>query len=92
MFESRCGICCNDCTRKKEVGCTGCLTMKKTFWGGECEVKSCCEGKQLNHCGECEVFACEMCATMGAEQGFDPVPRLEKCRQWAQKSGAAALT
>lgn len=83
MFESRCGVCCDSCERKEEVGCTGCLTMEKTFWGGECEVKSCCVKKGLDHCGLCADFPCEMAATMGVEQGFDPAPRLEQCRKWA---------
>ena len=85
MFESRCGIGCDSCERKEEVGCTGCLTMKKTFWGGECEVKTCCESKGLNHCGESEEFPCEMVSAMGVEMGFDPKPRLENCRKWAKE-------
>ena len=48
MFESRCGVCCNQCERKEAVRCTGCATMEKPFWGGECGVKSCCEAKGLN--------------------------------------------
>lgn len=46
MYESRCGICCNQCERKAEIYCKGCLNMEKTFWGGTCEVKACCEKKQ----------------------------------------------
>lgn len=46
MFESRCGVCCNSCERKESVKCTGCLKMEKPFWGGDCGVKSCCEGKK----------------------------------------------
>ncbi len=83
MFESRCGILCGSCERKDKVGCTGCLNMGKPFWGGECGVKSCCESKGLNHCGECGDFPCEMEAGMGKEQGFAPEPRLSSCRKWA---------
>lgn len=85
MYESRCGICCDSCERKEKVHCTGCLNMKKTFWGGDCQVKVCCESKGLNHCGECDEFPCEMEATMGADMGFDPAPRLECCRQWRKE-------
>jgi len=53
------------------------------FWGGVCGVKSCCESKGLDHCGECGGFPCEMLSTMGVEEGFDPAPKLEQCRQWA---------
>ena len=89
MYESRCGICCDSCERKEEVHCKGCLNMEKTFWGGVCEVKACCEGKGFNHCGECPEFPCQMCATMGQEMGFDPAPRLEKCREWAKEKSEA---
>ena len=56
MFESRCGVCCDSCERREKVHCKGCINMEKTFWGGVCEVKVCCEGKELNHCGECPDF------------------------------------
>ena len=84
MYESRCGIACDSCDRKEEVGCKGCLNMELPFWGGECLVKSCCEKKGLHHCGECDIFPCEMEATMGEDMGFDPKPRLDNCRRWAQ--------
>ena len=83
MYEARCGMCGDESERKEEVHCTGCGTMEKTSWGGDCGVKSCCEARRLNHCGECEEFPCTMEATMGAERGFDPAPRLEHCRKWA---------
>ena len=85
MFESRCGICCNNCESKESVNCTGCLNMKIPFWGGECEVKSCCEQKQLNHCGECPDFPCKLLSTMGVEEGYDPQPKIAQCRQWANE-------
>ena len=56
--------------------------MDKPFWGGKCEVKSCCEEKHLNHCGECSEFPCKMLSTMGVEQGFDPKPKIEQCKRW----------
>lgn len=85
MYESRCGVCCNSCERKEKVNCKGCLHMKKPFWGGECGVKSCCEHKGLNFCGECEEFPCEMLANMGKEQGFDPTIKIIQCRKWIQE-------
>ncbi|WP_252235794.1 DUF3795 domain-containing protein [Clostridium sp. CH2] len=85
MFESRCGVCCNQCKRKDEVHCTGCIKMKKPFWGGQCGVKSCCEGNQLDHCGKCIDFPCEMLSTMGVEQGFNPTPKIEQCKKWTKE-------
>jgi len=70
---------------QEEVNCTGCVSMSAPFWGGICEVKSCVELKQLNHCGECEIFPCEMMSTMGTDQGFDPTPRIENCKKWAME-------
>ncbi|MCI1931865.1 MAG: DUF3795 domain-containing protein [Clostridia bacterium] len=86
MFESRCGISCNACGRKTEVNCKGCIHMEKPFWGGKCEVKSCCESKKLNHCGECKDFPCEVVSLLGTEYGYDPKPRLENCRKWAENN------
>lgn len=86
MFESRCGVCCNSCKRKEKVNCTGCTTMSTTFWGGPCEVKSCCEAKGLTHCGICPDFPCDMLSDMGKDQGYDSAPRLNQCKKWANES------
>ena len=85
MFESRCGLCCDSCDEGKEAGCKGCLNMEIPFWGGECEVKSCCEKKQLDHCGQCDVFPCEMLVNMGKEEGYDSTPKIEQCKAWARE-------
>lgn len=86
MFQSRCGVCCEECDRKAQVNCRGCTQMKAPFWGGVCGVKSCCEGRSLNHCGECGEFPCDILASMGVEAGYDPEPRLEQCRRWRTQS------
>lgn len=54
MVESRCGILCSKlgCKEKFGVDCKWCVNIGKPFWG-ECPVKSCCEGKNLEHCGLC---------------------------------------
>lgn len=86
MYESRCGVECTKCERKEQVHCKGCPEMEAPFWGGVCQVKSCCEEKKLNHCGECSEFPCVMLSSMGKDQGFDPEPKLAKCREWAEES------
>ncbi len=85
MCSSRCGVDCTQCERKEEVHCLGCNAMTLPFWGSSCEVKACCESKQLLHCGVCEEFPCEMCANMGKDKGFDPAPRLANLKAWANK-------
>ncbi len=84
MTESRCGVCCSQCERKEKVHCSGCTAMKLPFWGTPCGVKSCCEEKGLAHCGQCSIFPCEMVASMGTEMGFDPRPRIEMLKKWAE--------
>lgn len=86
MIESRCGVRCDQCGRKETVNCKGCAQMEAPFWGGTCGVKTCCEEKNLAHCGECEQFPCGMLADMGKDQGFDPAPKLDQCREWAAQS------
>jgi hypothetical protein len=85
MYQSRCGVCCDECTRKESVNCKGCINMDAPFWGGICEVKACCETKSLNHCGECDAFPCDTLSTMGVAEGYDPTPKIEQCRKWAKE-------
>ncbi len=85
MFESRCGVCCDSCTRKEQVNCRGCIEMEKPFWGGECKVKTCCEEKGLDFCGKCEIFPCDMLSNMGKEQGYDPTVKITQCIKWLEE-------
>lgn len=41
--------------------------MEKLFWGGECKVKICCESKEFNYCGECDIFFCDMFLNKGKD-------------------------
>lgn len=88
MYESCCGVRCSECERKSDGRCKGCLNMNKPFWGGECLVRNCCEDKNIDHCGQCEDFPCEMLSNMGKEQGFNPSVKIEQCRQWAAEEDA----
>ena len=84
MIESRCGILCNECKYKEPMKCYGCVNIAKPFWGEQCPVKSCCENKNLEHCGKCEVFPCELLTQFAydKEQG-DNGKRIEQCKKWA---------
>lgn len=83
MIESRCGIVCSECEFKRQMKCKGCINITKPFWGESCPVKLCCEGKQLNNCGECDTFPCELLKRFAydEEQG-DNGKRIEQCKQW----------
>lgn len=84
MVESRCGILCSECSYREQMNCKGCVIIEKPFWGDSCPVKSCCESKQQNHCGECNDFPCELLNKFSydKEQGDDG-KRIEQCRCWA---------
>ncbi len=83
MIESRCGIVCSECKYKEQVNCKGCAHIDKPFWGESCPVKSCCEDKELLHCGKCGDFPCDLLNQFAydKEQGDDG-KRIEQCRKW----------
>lgn len=83
MIQSRCGILCEKCHYKEELGCNSCVNINKPFWGESCPVKSCCENKNLAHCGQRDIFPCELLMQFAydKEQG-DEGKRIEQCRRW----------
>ncbi len=86
MIESRCGILCSECEYKEEMGCKGCTAIEKPFWGESCPVKTCCEGKQNEHCGTCDTFSCTLLNQFayGENQG-DNGKRIEQCKKWSMQ-------
>jgi len=86
MIDSRCGILCSECEYRESMKCSGCVNITKPFWGEQCPVKSCCENKTLEHCGECEVFPCDLLTQFAydKEQG-DNGKRIEQCKKWTCK-------
>lgn len=92
MIESRCGILCSACEHRETVNCAGCTNIEKPFWGDVCPVKSCCEGRGHDHCGQCGDFACELLHGFAyhPEQG-DGGLRIRQCETWRtmeQEKGA----
>lgn len=87
MVESRCGILCSKlgCKELFDVDCKGCVNIDKPFWG-ECKVKICCEEKNLEHCGLCSDFSCQLLKSFAydKEQG-DNGMRICQCEEWAKK-------
>jgi hypothetical protein len=86
MVESRCGIICSECKYKEQVNCKGCVHINKPFWGENCPVKSCCENKNLLHCGECSNFPCDLLKQFAYDKNQgDDGKRIEQCTKWASK-------
>lgn len=86
MVESRCGIVCTECEYKEKVNCLGCVNINKPFWGEQCLVKACCEKNEHLHCGECDIFPCELLKQFAydKEQGDDG-KKIEQCRKWLSR-------
>ena len=83
MIESRCGIVCSECEYRASVGCNGCTTIDKPFWGDSCPLKACCETKGLEHCGQCDGFPCELLVGFAFDESQgDGGKRIEQCRVW----------
>ena len=81
MIESRCGLRCSDCNFRESMGCKGCVNMDKPFWADSCPVKSCCEKKGLQHCGECDGFVCPLLQTFAYDmEQSDNGARIEQCQ------------
>lgn len=83
MNESRCGLLCSECKYREQMGSKGCVNIDKPFWGDACPLKSCCEGKKQEHCGNCPEFPCEVLNQFAyAKEEGDDGKRIEQCRQW----------
>lgn len=85
MIESRCGILCSECEYKQKMNCKGCTLIEKPFWAESCPLKTCCETKTHNHCGQCSEFPCNLVNQFAydKEQGDDG-KRIEQCKAWLQ--------
>jgi len=68
------------------MNCAGCTNIDKPFWGDSCPVKSCCEGRKHEHCGQCPEFPCALLNEFAydKEQGDDGL-RTKTCRLWHVK-------
>ena len=82
-IESRCGIECSKCKFLKEEVCIGCTNITKPFWADACPVKTCCENKQIECCGQCTEFPCDLLKSFAydKEQGDNGL-RIENCKKW----------
>lgn len=77
MVESRCGLLCSECKYREIMKCEGCLKIRKPYWGRSCPIKTCVEGKNLTHCGQCQRFP--DCKKLH-EFAFDPATGSEGTR------------
>ena len=85
MFEARCGMRCSGCAYRERTGCAGCAAICDPFWG-HCPVKGCCEGREHDHCGQCEDFVCKLLHSFAYDpEHGDNGLRLRNCRSWKEE-------
>ena len=85
MIKSRCGIICDTAVCKEAFGvdCAGCPNIEQPFWG-ECDIKTCCEGKGHEHCGGCADFPCDTLTEYANDpEHGDGGARIARCAEWA---------
>ena len=93
MIESRCGLRCSDCSFREAMGCNGCVNMEKPFRADSCPVKSCCEKKGLQHCGECDDFVCPLLHTFAYDmEQSDNGARIEQCKKRCKGNDIGGIT
>jgi len=69
-FLAPCGSCCGTCeflNRKERPSCSGCGNQSGHVFWGECKLYACAWAKEVDHCGDCEDFPCELFVNQ-----FDP--------------------
>ncbi len=87
MHKSRCGKDCTRCEMKIDELCAGCFELEEGNWAGNCEIKVCCEGKELEHCGICPEFPCTLLRnTAFDEDEGDDGERLVTLKRWAEEN------
>jgi len=75
------------CKYREKENCPGCVKMDKPFWSDSCDLKSCCEAKGFDFCGQCPDFPCDTLKGMAAEDKDEHphICRMEKCKEWCGK-------
>ena len=49
-----CGLYCGECKAYKKGKCPGCQKNEKATW---CGIRTCCLGKKIRSCADCQDFA-----------------------------------
>jgi hypothetical protein len=74
---SVCGIDCDSCKYKEEQNCGGCKNIKGIVFWGDCDLYACCDGKQNEHCGQCDSFPCNMLKEWASKDNPERIDNLK---------------
>ena len=81
MNLSICGIDCDKCsffTEKKCEGCRKAAPDGKCVWNGRCDLYDCASAKNLEDCGRCSAFPCEMLEEWSKGENGERIDNLKK--------------
>ena len=81
MNLSICGIDCDKCSFFTEKKCEGCRKVApdgKCVWNGRCDIYDCASAKNLEDCGRCSVFPCEMLEEWAKGENGERIDNLKK--------------
>jgi len=82
VIQSLCGLLCVELPCRKQFNCAGCVNIATPAWGS-CKIKSCCEAKNLPHCGQCPEFPCRQLKEFSYDKEHgDNGKRIEQIREW----------
>lgn len=85
MYQSRCGLLCDECENREKCDCPGCLELEEGNWAGDCDIKLCCEQKSFEHCGVCPHFPCDMLRNTAFDpEDGDNGERLITLKRWTE--------
>ena len=89
MIDTRCGLCCAECTYREPCHCGGCIATNGHPFHGECPVAICCQEKGFIHCGQCPDLPCALLRQYSIEDpehgDTPPGARIEQCRKWKRE-------
>ena len=77
---SACGINCDTCQIGKEKSCKGCKTIKGEIFWGKCDLYQCSADKNLDHCGKCQQFPCEMLKEWAKSENPERIDNLRQLK------------
>lgn len=88
MIDTRCGLCCEECSFKESHHCGGCIATNGHPFHGECPVASCCQKKGFVHCGQCSDIPCALLADYSCDPVHGDTPhglRIRQCLRWKKE-------
>lgn len=83
VIDTYCGLSCQNCGYKEKNNCGGCIATKGNTFHGKCEIAECAKKKEINFCGECADFPCEIITKFSNDEVYGDNPkgaRIERCR------------